>query len=93
SMSDADQTNLIVNYLPADMTEDELFKIFGSIGQIYKLKIIRERHSGRSLGYGFVDFKNARAARIAQVMCDQYEIRGKLLKVAFARPRSEDIVQ
>nr|XP_041633545.1 sex-lethal homolog [Drosophila kikkawai] len=92
SVSEANQTNLIINYLPTDMTENELLNIFSKFGEVVDHKIIRHRHSGLSLGYGFVVFKNTNAARIAQIMCNGHEVRGKSLKVAFARPRSQDIV-
>ncbi|KAH8265471.1 hypothetical protein KR038_008657, partial [Drosophila bunnanda] len=92
SVSEAKQTNLIVNYLPIDMMENELLHIFWKIGEVVNHKIVRDRRSGRSLGYGFVKYKDASAARLAQTVCNGHEIRGKFLKVAFARPRSDDIV-
>ncbi|KAH8389376.1 hypothetical protein KR200_001895, partial [Drosophila serrata] len=83
-------SNLLINYLPIDMTEDELFDIFSKAGKVVKRKIVREKHLKKSLGYGFVEFESASAARIAQAKFNGYEIRGKSLKVTFAKPRTED---
>ncbi|EDV49030.1 ELAV-like protein 1 [Drosophila erecta] len=84
-----DQTNLILNYLPQDMTESEVRRLFSKFGEIRKAKIIRHRLTGISCCYGFVDYVSARQAAAAQSSMDGYETRGKRLKVAFARP-SED---
>ncbi|EDW97435.1 sex-lethal homolog [Drosophila yakuba] len=83
------QTNLILNYLPQDMTELEVHRLFSKFGEIRKAKIIRHRRTGISCCYGFVDYVSPRQAAAAQESMDGYETRGKRLKVAFARP-SED---
>uniref|UniRef100_A0A6P4ERF4 ELAV-like protein 1 n=1 Tax=Drosophila rhopaloa TaxID=1041015 RepID=A0A6P4ERF4_DRORH len=79
-------TNLIINYLPQDMKEAELLEMFSEFGEIRKLKIIREPISGLSCCYGFVDFVSARQASAAQIALDGRRLRGKWMKVAFARP-------
>ncbi|XP_043655283.1 ELAV-like protein 1 [Drosophila teissieri] len=86
--SSREQTNLILNYLPQDMGESEVRRLFSKFGEIRKAKIIRHR-SGISCCYGFVDYVSTRQAAAAQAAMDGYETRGKRLKVAFARP-SED---
>eukprot|EP00099_Drosophila_melanogaster_P022866 NP_650473.1 uncharacterized protein Dmel_CG5213 [Drosophila melanogaster] len=80
------KTNLILNYLPQDMTESELHRLFSKFGEIRKAKIIRHRRTGISCCYGFVDYVSERQAAAAVNGMDGYETRGKRLKVAFARP-------
>ncbi|KAH8290859.1 hypothetical protein KR054_006571, partial [Drosophila jambulina] len=86
------QTNLIINYLPNDILEEELFDMFSTFGFIRSLKIIRDS-SGRCAGYGFVDFESSRCAHVAQVLLNGRELREKRLKVAFALPRGSDIAK
>uniref|UniRef100_A0A8C5M8T9 RRM domain-containing protein n=1 Tax=Leptobrachium leishanense TaxID=445787 RepID=A0A8C5M8T9_9ANUR len=66
---DIGRTNLIVNYLPQNMTQDELRSLFSSIGEVESAKLIRDKvagkHVGHSLGYGFVNYLNAKDAERA----------------------------
>ncbi|KAH8382935.1 hypothetical protein KR009_005845 [Drosophila setifemur] len=85
------RTNLIVNYLPPDMLEQELADMFSPYGKLRRTKIITDGRTGFSLCYGFVDFVHWRDAKVAQLLLDGRQVRGKRLKVSFARPRSEGI--
>lgn len=46
---DDSKTNLIVNYLPQNLTPDELKSLFGSIGDIESCKIVRDKITGATL--------------------------------------------
>lgn len=82
--------NLIVNYIPPDMYEDEFRNLFNSFGDIISLKLVRDKANGTSLGYGFVMYKTKTSAEIAIRELNGKNIRGKHLKVAFAgKPGSE----
>lgn len=49
-MEDDDaQTNLIVNYLPQSMTQDELRSLFSSVGEVESAKLIRDKVAGKLL--------------------------------------------
>lgn len=51
------KTNLIVNYLPQNMTQvEEIRSLFSSIGEVESCKLIRDKVTGQSLGYGFVNY-------------------------------------
>ncbi len=50
------RTNLIVNYLPQNMTQDDMRNLFATMGEIKTCKLIHDKVSGQSLGYGFVDY-------------------------------------
>nr|XP_002056279.2 polyadenylate-binding protein 1A isoform X1 [Drosophila virilis] len=84
-------TNLLVNYLPFDMLEGELYALFVSFGHIKHVKIIRDAETGASHCYGFVNFSAAGNANLAQVCLNGRQVRGKRLKVSPARPSSMDI--
>ncbi|XP_037730572.1 sex-lethal homolog [Drosophila subpulchrella] len=84
-------TNLIVNYLPRDLMESELRHMFSKYGEIRKHKVIRDPRSGRSSCYGFVDFVSARQAAAAQICLDGHVLRGKRLKVSYARSTDDQV--
>jgi len=83
-------TNLIVNYLPGDLMETELRQMFSKYGEIRKHKVIRDPRTGRSC-YGFVEFVSARQAAAAQICLDGHEVRGRRLKVSYARSTDDQV--
>ncbi|XP_068089900.1 ELAV-like protein 1 isoform X2 [Hyperolius riggenbachi] len=88
---DMGRTNLIVNYLPQNMTQDELRSLFSSIGEVESAKLIRDKVAGHSLGYGFVNYLNAKDAERAINTLNGLRLQSKTIKVSFARPSSENI--
>jgi len=77
--------NLLVNYLPPDMDSTVLRSLFASHGTIVRCKVVYDRASGISKGYGFVKFSSAEDGIKAQKALDQYQIGRKTLKVSFSR--------
>eukprot|EP00968_Pinguiococcus_pyrenoidosus_P017551 scaffold1748_cov258-Pinguiococcus_pyrenoidosus.AAC.3 len=84
SAADAEFCNLIVNYLPNDCAEDELRSIFAEHGDIESTKVVRDRATGVSCGYGFVKYLAHEAAAAAISEKQGYALRGKRLKVSVA---------
>jgi len=77
--------NLIVNYVPGYMEEEQLFALFAECGQIKSLRIMRNP-DGTGKGYGFVEFYHSESAQKAIEQLDGLRVGKKRLKVAFARP-------
>ncbi|XP_067302664.1 ELAV-like protein 2 [Pseudorasbora parva] len=88
---DDSKTNLIVNYLPQNMTPDELKSLFGSIGDIESCKIVRDKITGQSLGYGFVNYVDPKDAEKAINILNGLRLQAKTIKVSLARPSSASI--
>ncbi|KAK1342388.1 hypothetical protein QTO34_015153 [Cnephaeus nilssonii] len=99
---DIGRTNLIVNYLPQNMTQDELRSLFSSIGEVESAKLIRDKvavglpmytcfPTGHSLGYGFVNYVTAKDAEKAINTLNGLRLQSKTIKVSYARPSSEVI--
>merc|ERR1719229_1624682 len=84
---DANVGNLIVNYLPNEWSEIELLAMFSPFGEILSARVIRERFSRRSKGFGFVKFTTDQAAEEAIRALNGEIACGKRIKVAFAKPR------
>nr|CDS33434.1 ELAVprotein 2:3:4 [Hymenolepis microstoma] len=85
------KTNLIVNYLPPYMNQDEVKALFSSIGEVESCKLVREKTSGESLGYAFVKFVRAADAEKAIHTLNGLRLQNKTIKVSIARPSSESI--
>ncbi|KAL4682318.1 hypothetical protein H8959_001873, partial [Pygathrix nigripes] len=88
---DIGRTNLIVNYLPQNMTQDELRSLFRSIGEVESVKLIWDKVAGHSLGYGFVNYVTAKDAERAINTLNGLRFQSKTIKVSYARPSSEVI--
>ncbi|XP_050768565.1 ELAV-like protein 2 isoform X1 [Gymnogyps californianus] len=85
------KTNLIVNYLPQNMTQEELKSLFGSIGEIESCKLVRDKITGQSLGYGFVNYVDPKDAEKAINTLNGLRLQTKTIKVSYARPSSASI--
>jgi RNA recognition motif-containing protein len=80
---------LYVGNLSYNTTEDELRETFGAYGNPDSVKIITDRDTGRSKGFGFVEFSDDQAAKAAMSALNGREIGGRTLTVNEARPREE----
>ncbi|XP_071954084.1 ELAV-like protein 1 isoform X9 [Antedon mediterranea] len=88
---DGSRTNIIVNYLPQSLTQEELRSLFSSIGEIESCKLIRDKVSGQSLGYGFVNYMKSADADKAVKTLNALKLQDKMIKVSYARPSSPAI--
>eukprot|EP00112_Aurelia_sp_Birch-Aquarium-sp1_P014858 Seg3239.2 transcript_id=Seg3239.2/GoldUCD/mRNA.D3Y31 product="ELAV-like protein 2" protein_id=Seg3239.2/GoldUCD/D3Y31 len=89
--SDISKTNLIVNYLPQEMTEEELRTLFSSIGPLESCKLIKNKMTRVSLGYAFVNYVNSNDAKRAIDTLGGMKLTTKTIKVSYARPSSNEI--
>jgi RNA recognition motif-containing protein len=80
---------LYVGNLSYNTTEDELRDIFAAYGQPDSVKVITDRDTGRSKGFGFVEFANDQEARAAISGLNGKDVGGRALTVNEARPREE----
>ncbi|UCG09052.1 MAG: RNA-binding protein [Desulfobacterales bacterium] len=81
--------NIYVGNLSYQVTEDELRLAFESFGQVDSVKIIKDKYSGQSKGFGFVEMPSAEEGRTAINDLNGKELGGRTLNVNEARPRSE----
>jgi ELAV like protein 2/3/4 len=103
SATNETRTNLIVNYLPQTMTEEEIRSLFSSVGEVESVKLVRDKSvifanpinptapKGQSLGYGFVNYHRPQDAEQAVNVLNGLRLQNKVIKVSFARPSSESI--
>jgi len=81
--------NIYVGSLSYKATDDDLRKEFEGFGQVESVNIIKDRYSGESRGFGFVDMPNKDEAQSAIEGLNGRELKGRKISVNEARPRSE----
>ncbi len=81
--------NIYVGNLAPDTTEDELRQAFAEYGQVVSAKIIKDRYTFESRGFGFVEIPNKAQAQEAIDKLNGTDLRGNILRVNEARPRRE----
>ncbi|OGF38052.1 RNA-binding protein [Candidatus Falkowbacteria bacterium RIFOXYC2_FULL_48_21] len=79
-------TKLFIGSLPWKTTEDALREFFSQAGEVLSAKIVLDRATGRSKGFGFVEFANADDAAKAIEMFNGKEFEGRNIFVSEARP-------
>ena len=79
--------NIYVGNLSFDTKEDELRDLFGTYGTVESAKIISDRFTGRSRGFGFVEMPEREEGMKAIEELDSKDFGGRSLKVNEARPR------
>lgn len=79
--------NIYVGNLNYTVTEDELRGIFEEFGQVESAKIILDKLSGRSKGFGFVEMTDEDAGKEAVEELNGADLRGRNIKVNFANER------
>jgi len=80
-------TKLYVGNLPFSITPQELSDLFSQAGEVVSANIITDRFSGQSRGFGFVEMTTEDGAHAAIQQFNEYQIKGRTLKVNEAKPR------
>jgi RNA recognition motif-containing protein len=83
------ENKLYVGNLAYSTTEDDLRTLFGQAGSVTSVAIIKDRDTGRSKGFGFVEMSNQAEAQKAISMFNAYRLEDRELTVNIARPREE----
>ena len=69
------------------MTEEELREAFAAYGDVSSVKILSDRETGRSRGFGFVEMPNQSEGEAAVTQLNGKDVGGRALRVNEARPR------
>ena len=79
--------NIYAGNLADETTEEELNEAFGAFGQVSSAKIITDKYTGASRGFGFVTFETSENAQAAQEAMHGQELEGRQLRVDFANSK------
>jgi cold-inducible RNA-binding protein len=80
---------IYVGNLPHELTEEELRQEFGNFGAVGSVNIMKDRYSGDSRGFGFVEMASVSEGRAAITGLDGKTLKDHTLKVNAARPPSQ----
>lgn len=81
--------NIYVGNLSYEVTEDDLRLAFTPFGQVESTSIIKDKYSGQSKGFGFVEMPSKAEAQAAIDGLNGKDLKGRTLNVNEARPRTE----
>ena len=79
--------NIYVGNLSYQMSETELRDAFAAFGEVSSVKILMDRETGRSRGFGFVEMPNQGEAETAITQLNGKDVGGRALRINEARPR------
>jgi RNA recognition motif-containing protein len=83
------ETKLYVGNLSYGTTEEDLRTLFAQAGTVATVDLIKDRDTGRSKGFAFVQMSSQAEAEQAIKLFNSYELDGRALKVNPARPKEE----
>ena len=81
--------NIYVGNLSYEVTEEDLKEAFEVFGEVDTVKVIKDKYTGRSKGFGFVEMPAKAEAQSAIEGLNGKDLKGRSLNVNEARPRSE----
>ena len=81
--------NIYVANLNYQINDDDLREIFEEVGEVSSAKVITDKYSGKSRGFGFVEMSDETDAQQAIDTLNNKEFMGKAISVSKAKPRTE----
>lgn len=80
--------NIYVGNLSYDVTEADLKELFEAFGQVSSSSVVKDKFSGQSKGFGFVEMPTDTEAKAAISSLNGREVKGRTISVDEARPRA-----
>ncbi len=80
---------LFVGGLPFATTDEELSEIFSAHGTVASAVVVKDRETGRSKGFGFVEFENDDEGKAAEKALNNSDLGGRSITVNEARPKED----
>ena len=81
--------NIYVSNLGFNVKDEDLKQFFTPYGEVTSAKIISDKFTGQSRGFGFVEMSDNEAAKKAIAELDQANVEGRAIKVMEARPKED----
>jgi RNA recognition motif-containing protein len=81
---------LYVGNLSFDVADEELEAAFSEFGEIVSATVVRDRISGRSRGFGFVEYTDEESAEKAKAELNGKEIKGRAIRIDDAREQRRE---
>ncbi|EPS70750.1 hypothetical protein M569_04006, partial [Genlisea aurea] len=87
-----DETNLYIGYLPPNLEDEGLIGLFAPFGEIVMAKVIKDRATGLSKGYGFVKYSDVQQANTAIATMNGHKLEGRTIAVRVAGKPPQPLV-
>jgi RNA recognition motif-containing protein len=81
--------NIYVGNLLFDVTEDELREAFKPFGEVTEVRLIMDKFSGKSKGFGFIEMPSKEEAEKAIAELNSKEMKGRAMTVNEAKPKTD----
>jgi len=81
--------NIYVGNLAREVTEDDLREAFEAFGQVSTATVIKDKFSGESRGFGFVEMPSKNEAQTAITEMNEKDLKGRTINVNEARPKTD----
>jgi RNA recognition motif-containing protein len=81
--------NLYVSNLGFHVSDDDLINLFSAYGNVTSAKVITDRETGKSRGFGFVEMSSDEEGKKAMKELEGKEIEGRAISVSVAKPKSD----
>jgi len=81
--------NIYVGNLAYEVNDEDLETAFGEFGEVTSARVISDRYTGRSRGFGFVEMAKSEEAQAAIAGMNGKDLKGRPINVNEARPREE----
>ncbi len=81
--------NIYVGNLSYGVTDDDLQQLFAEFGTVTSVNIIKDRDTGNSKGFGFIEMENQADGENAIKDLDGRDVKGRNIKVNQARPKDD----
>ena len=82
--------NIYVGSLAFEVTEEELKSEFKAFGEVSSAAVIKDKFTGESRGFGFVEMPSSEEARAAMEALNGKDLKGRTINVNEARPRNDN---
>lgn len=82
--------NIYAGNLPWGLSEEDIREAFEAFGEVASVKIIKDKFTGRSRGFGFVEMPNQEEGEAAISALNGKDLKGREIVVNQARPRRDD---
>ena len=80
---------IYVGSLPYSVTEDDVKEAFTGFGEVSSVRLVSDKFSGKSKGFGFVEMPNSAEADAAIAALNESSFKGRDIKVNQAKPKEE----
>lgn len=81
--------NIFIAGLSYNISDSDLAELFTEYGEVTSARVVSDRETGRSKGYGFVEMADEEAGNAAIAALNEAEVDGRKLAVSVARPKEE----